>query len=148
MPRPRALPALLSLTALLAGCAPTSGSSDSAGDFRGDQRAVATIVEDLESAASKGDQDRICRTLLAPELVQRLSSPARGCPASVERALKNSDTFSLDVQTVRISGDTARARVKVENGDRDRFATIELTRPRPSAGWQIARLPLTRTAAR
>jgi len=148
MPRPRAVLALLPLAALLAGCAPTSGSSDSAGNFRGDKRAVATVVEDLESAASKGDQDRICRTLLAPDLVRRLSSPSRGCPASVDHALKNSDTFALVVQSVQISGDTATARVKVENGKQDRFATIGLTRPRPSAGWQIARLPLTQTAAR
>jgi hypothetical protein len=146
--RPLAALALLALPATLAACAASSGSTASADAARGDQRAAATAVEDLESAASKGDQDRICRTLLAPALVRRLSSAGRGCPATVDVAIKNSDTFELDVQAVRITGDKATARVKIETGDRDRVATIGLARPRASAGWQIAELPLSQPAGR
>jgi hypothetical protein len=145
-PRPAALP-LLALAALLAACAPSSGSKNSAGDFRGDQRAVATTVEDLESAAKDGDENRICRDLLAPALVRRLASGQGGCPAAVDTAIKNADTFAIDVQYVRITGNTATARVKLEVGDRDRASTIGLTRPRPSAGWRIDRLEASRPAA-
>jgi hypothetical protein len=137
-PRPAALP-LLAIAALLAACAPSSGSKNSAGDFRGDQRAVATTVEDLESAASDGDENRICRELLAPALVRRLSAQG-GCAAAVDKAIKNADTFALDVQSVRIAGDRATARVKSDTGDRDRFGTIGLTRIRASAGWRIETL--------
>jgi hypothetical protein len=146
--RPLAALALLVLALLLAACAPSSGSSDSSGDFRGDQRAAATTVEDLESAAAKGDQDKICRDLLAPALVARLSSPQRGCPAAVDNALKNADVVALDVQSVRIAGNRATARVKFENGKSDRFATIGLTRPRASAGWRIDRLAPSSPASR
>jgi hypothetical protein len=140
MPRPRP-PALvlLALAALVTACAPSSGSKDSAEDFRGDQRAVATTVEDLESAASDGNENRICRDLLAPALVRRLAARG-GCPAAVDTAIKNTDTFALDVQSVRIAGNRATARVKSETGDRDRTATIGLTRIRPSAGWRIETL--------
>jgi len=139
--------ALLALAVLLPACASGSGSSNSAEDFRGDQRAVATIVEDLEDAASNGNQDEICRDLLAPALVRRLSSAHGGCPAAVDTAIKNADTFAIDVQSVRITGNTATARVKLEVGDRDRTSTIGLTRPRPSAGWRIDRLEPSRRAA-
>jgi hypothetical protein len=140
MPRPRPAALLaLALAALLTACAPSSGSSDSAGDFRGDQRAAATTVEDLESAASDGDENRICRDLLAPALVRQLSAQ-QGCAAAVDIAIKNADTFALDVQSVRIAGNRATARVKFETGDRDRFGTVGLMRIRASAGWRIERL--------
>jgi hypothetical protein len=145
--RPLAILAVLALAALSAACAPSSGSKNTASDFRGDQRAVATTVEDLESAASKGDQDRICRDLLAPALVQRLSSPSRGCPATVDIALKNTDTFALQVTAVRITGNRATARVKLETGARDRVATIGLTRAGATAGWRIAQLQPSQSAA-
>ena len=122
-----ALLALLVLALLLSGCASGSGSSDSAGVVRGDQRAVATIV--------------------APALVRRLASAQGGCPAAGDTANKNADTFAIDVQSVRITGNTATARVKLEVGDRDRASTIGLTRPRPSAGWRIDRLEPSRPAA-
>ena len=122
MPRRRpAVLVLLALAVLLPGCASGSGSSDTAEDFQGDQRAVA--------------------------IVRRLASAQGGCPAAVDTAIKNTDTFAMDVQSVRITGNTATARVKLEVGDRDRASTIGLTRPRPSAGWRIDRLEASRPAA-
>jgi hypothetical protein len=140
MPRrhPAALVVLV-LATLLAGCASGAGSNDSAEDFRGDQRAVATTVEDLESAAKDGDENRICRDLLAAALARRLAAQG-GCAAAVDKAIKNSDNFLLDVESVRIAGNRATARVKTETGDRDRFGTLTLTRIRPSAGWRVEQL--------
>ena len=138
MPRPLlAALAVLALAGLPAACAPSSGNS--AGDFRGDQRAVATTVEDLESAASDGDENRICRDLLAPGLVRVLGAQG-GCAAAVDKAIKNADTFAVDVQSVRVAGNRAIARVKFETGKRDRFGTVGLTRVRPNADWRIERL--------
>jgi hypothetical protein len=140
MPRPRpAALVLLALAALLTACTPSSGSGNSASDFRGEQRAVATTVEDLEEAASDGDENRICRDLLAPGLARQLSAHG-GCAAAVDNAIKNADTFSMDVESVRIAGNRATVRVKFDTGDRDRTGAIGLTRVRPSAGWRIDRL--------
>jgi hypothetical protein len=143
-PRPLVALAVALLAALPAACAPSSGSSDSAGDFRGDQRAVATVVEDLEEAASDGDQAKICKDLLAPALADKLSAAGGGCADAVDNAIKNADTFAMDVQAVRVSGDRATARVKFETGDRDRTGTVGLSRPNATAGWRIAALPASR----
>jgi hypothetical protein len=145
MPR-RLLTALVlaALAAVPAACAPSSGSDDSSGDFRGDQRAVATTVEDLEQAASDNDEDKICRDLLAPELVRRLAAAGNGCPAAVDAAIQNADSIGIDVKSVRINGNRATAQVVLDIGDDDRTETITLIRARPSAGWRIAELPAAR----
>ena len=59
------LPLAAIVAVAVAGCASQSTSNDSSGKFRGEQRLVANTIEDFESAASKGDQDQICRELLA-----------------------------------------------------------------------------------
>ena len=65
----------------VAGCASQTTSNDSSGKFRGEQRLVANTIEDFESAASKGDQDQICRDLLARPLAVRWAG--RRTPTSV-----------------------------------------------------------------
>jgi putative lumazine-binding protein len=135
MPR-RALFALLAVLAV-AGCAPQSSSTnDSAGDFRGAQRQAAQAIEDLESAASDGDQAKICRDLLSRALAGRLASSGRSCPATVDEALKDTDSFDITVESVRVNGERATARVKLETGDDDRRATISLVRE--GNRWRIA----------
>ena len=69
----------------VAGCTTQTTSDDSSGKFRGDQRLVANTIEDFESAASKGDQDQICRELLAKPLdrhVRRARRHVRGTPST------------------------------------------------------------------
>ena len=135
----RALIGLLAVLALVAGCAPQSSTtSDSAGDFRGAQRQAAQTIEDLESAASDGNQAKICRDLLSRALAGRLASGGRACPATVDAALKDTDSFGLTVESVRVNGDRATARVKLETGTNDRRATISLVRE--GGRWRIAGL--------
>ncbi len=130
----------LALTAALAGCgASSSTSEDSSGDFQGQQRLVANAVEDLEAAAGDGDEAKLCRELLASELVQRLASAADGdCGRAVTRALDNTDAVGLTVRSVRIDGQRATATVTQETGDRDRRTTIGLVKQR--GGWKVAAL--------
>ena len=64
-----ALPLAAIVAVAVGGCAAQTTSDDSSGKFRGEQRLVANTVEDFESAASKGDQDQICRELLAKALI-------------------------------------------------------------------------------
>ena len=129
----------LALATMAAGCTTSRSNNDSAGDFKGAQAQVASTVEDLESAASKGDEAEICGRLLAAGLVDRLSSSGRDCSTTVHDALENTDSSDLTVESVRIAGPTAIARVKADTGDRDRVVTIGLTRER--GRWKIARLP-------
>ena len=135
----RFAPFAVALAALAAGCQPSSKTqSDSAGKFRGDQRLVAQTVEDLQSAASDSDETKICGELLSRALAARLAGGGRGCTATVEQAVKDADSVDLTVESVRVSGDRATARVKLETGKTDRRATLQHVRE--SRRWRIAGL--------
>ena len=133
----RTLLALGAIAAVaVAGCASQTTSSDSSGKFRGEQRLVANTIEDFESAASKGDQDQICRDLLARPLVVRYTEHGGTCEAAVDGALKDTDSFGLTVESVRITGTNATARVKADRGKNDVLRTINLVKEGP--GWRIS----------
>jgi hypothetical protein len=121
---------------LAAGCATSSSSKSPSADFRGEQRLVATTVEDLQSAASDGDEDKICRELLARSVVVRLARGGRTCQQTVHDALKDADSTDLTVRSVRITGTRASARVKEERGKADRISTVRLVKE--GGRWRIA----------
>jgi hypothetical protein len=129
------LPAAIVAVAL-AGCAAQSSSNDSTGKFRGDQRLVANTVEDFQSAASKGDQVKICRDLLAKSLVDQYAQHGGTCDKAVDGALKDTDTFGLTVESVAISGQQATARVTADRGKKDVQRTLTLVKQGP--GWRIS----------
>ena len=120
----------------VAGCAGQTTTNDSSGKFRGEQRLVANTIEDFESAASKGDQDQICRDLLARSLVVRYTEHGGTCEAAVDGALKDTDSFGLTVESVRVTGTDATARVKADRGKNDVLRTINLVKEGP--GWRIS----------
>ena len=133
----RTLLALAAIAAVgVAGCAAQTTSNDSSGKFRGEQRLVANTIEDFESAASKGDQDQICRDLLAKRLVATYAQHGGTCEHAVDGALKDTDSFGLTVESVRVDGTQATARVKADRGKKDVFRTINLVKEGP--GWRIS----------
>ena len=128
----RLLVVLALLAAVLAGC---GASNDSAGDFSGAEQDVARTVEDLEEAAQEDEPRRICEALLAKALLTEIGSD---CEGKIQKALDQTDTFALTVESVRVSGTTARARV--ETGvDEEQIEVIELVRE--GDAWKIAGLP-------
>jgi hypothetical protein len=137
MPRASAILAAAVAAAVLGGCAQASSSKDSTANFTGEQRLVANTVEDLQSAGAKGDQGTICRQLLARDLVQSI---ARGgtCERRVDAALKDTDTYDLTVQSVALAGTKATARVKTENGAKDKTATLGLLKE--AGRWKVSDL--------
>jgi hypothetical protein len=120
----------------VAGCSTQSTSDDSSGNFRGDQRLVANTIEDFQSAASKGDQDQICRELLAKPLIATYAERGGTCEHAVDGALKDTDSFGLTVESVQITGTQATARVKADRGKKDVLRTINLVKEGP--GWRIS----------
>jgi hypothetical protein len=122
--------------ALLAGCTGSSSNDDDTSKFRGDQRLVANTVEDFETAASKGDQDKICRDLLAKALVQQYAQRGGTCEKVVDGALKDTDSFNLTVEKVTISGQQATASVKADRGKKDVMQSLTLVKQ--GAGWRIS----------
>ena len=134
---PTAFLAAALAAAALAGCAPQQAStSDKVSQFRGDQRAAAQAVEDLESAAQDGDEAKLCTQVLAKALADRLAAAGHGCAAAVNAAIKDTDSIDMTVESVRVDGDRATARVKFETGKKDRRGTVALTRE--GGRWRVA----------
>jgi hypothetical protein len=133
----RPLPLLALVVALaLAGCTTQSTTKDSSGKFRGEQRLAANTVEDFESAASKGDQDKICRDLLARALVAQYAQRGGTCEKVVDGALKDTDSFGLTVEQVSIAGTRAAVRVKADRGKKDILQSMTLVKQ--GQAWRIS----------
>jgi ethanolamine utilization protein EutQ (cupin superfamily) len=120
----------------IAGCTTQTTSEDSSGKFTGDQRLVANTIEDFESAASKGDQDQICRELLAKQLIADFAEQGGTCAKAVDGALKDTDSFGMTVESVSIADGKATARVKADRGKNDVMQTMTLVKEGP--GWRIS----------
>jgi hypothetical protein len=127
--------ALLLAAAAATGCGAGTTSEDTSDRFQGQERLVANTVENLQSAADDGENAEICRDLLSRAFAARMAEAAAGCPAAVDAALEDADSNELDVRSVRIAGDRATARMRLETGDRDRF--VNMTLVRQGNGWRI-----------
>ena len=137
-----ALSTALVVALALAGCGGGGTSNDdSSEDFTGEKQAVASIVEDLQSAAEDSDEQEIC-DLLTGELRDAVTkgSGAASCRAGLEKALKDTDQSDLTVKSIAIDGDEATAVVRAKlSDDGSRDETIELRKL--GAAWRIATLP-------
>ena len=135
----RALPVIALLVCLpLAGCTQAgTKNSDSTKDFTGDQKAVASTVEDLQTAAKDRKGTTICGDLITAELRDKIS--ASDCPKVMKDAVRDTDEVDLQVKTVKVTGDTAVASVKEKTGGNDRIRTIELQKV--AGRWRISALP-------
>jgi hypothetical protein len=104
---------LLALLGLLAvaGCGAQAEPS-SVEKFRGEERAVAQTIEDLQEAGESRKPDDICSEILARSLVRRLEAAGADCVDEMEKAIDDADDYDLDVQHVTISGSTATAEVR------------------------------------
>jgi hypothetical protein len=138
MAAPTRFVALLAvLPVALSACGQTE--KNSAGDFQGDQKAVAQTVEDLQDASRKRDEGKICTQLLAPALVSKIKTASNTtCETVLGDALRDVDSFELQVKKVTINGDTATAVVTSDTGKKDRTDTLELQKV--GGAWKIATL--------
>ena len=121
--------AILAAAALLSGCA--AATKDSAEDFKGEQKAVAQTVEDLQKAGTDGDEAKICDDLLAAPVVARLKAQKcakNDCASALADSLDDADSFEMTVKSVTINGRTATAVVKSEAGKKDRTDTLSLVK--------------------
>jgi len=121
MLRRSASPVLL-LALALAGC---GAAGSSAGDFEGEERRVAQVVEDLQSAAEGRDGEEICSRLLASRFADSLAAAGRTCDQEVTKALGDAESASLEVEAVRVTGNEAVAQVKDAD---DRVTRLPLVR--------------------
>ena len=127
--------ALCSIALAAAGC---GGAASSADDFDGEQKAIAEVVEDLQTAGAEDQPKRICDEILAADLKRQ----AGDCPKTIDEALKDTDFYELEVTKIEpanISASTREATATVEAGsDGDQVEKITLVRE--GRAWKISAL--------
>jgi hypothetical protein len=125
----------LVLAALAAGC---GASASSAGDFEGEERRVADVVEKLQSAGETGDAAEICDEVLASDLREEMRAAGANCEQELDKAIQDADDFELEVEDVTVSGDTATAKVRGRDGGEERVRNFEFVRE--GSGWRATSL--------
>ncbi len=118
-----ALPLLLA--ALASGC---GGAASSAGDFEGEEKQVADVVEKLQSAGEAGDAKAICDEVLAKALRDEIAEAGSDCEEELDKAIKDADDFDLEVEDVTVTGARATARVRGRGEDAERVQELEFIR--------------------
>jgi hypothetical protein len=130
----RSLAALCLLALAVAGCG--TAPRDSAQDFKGEQRAVAAVVERLEAAARDDKPDVVCTQLLSSKLLAALRAQGTNCRTGVGESFRDADSFDITVKDVVIRGTHATATVRYRRGSEDQTATLELDRE--GRTWKIS----------
>jgi hypothetical protein len=125
----------LVLAALAAGCA---GGASSASDFQGEEKKVADKVEKLETAGKAGDAKVICTEVLAKSVSDQIASAGSSCEEELDKAIKDADDFSLDVEDVTIDGENATAKVKGKEDGKDQVRTFQFERD--GSDWRATNL--------
>jgi hypothetical protein len=135
----RPLAAILALVSSLALAACGAAGSSSKTDFKGTQGEVASVVEDLQTAAGDDNAPEICSNLLAPALLAALRSRSVDCVDAVDSALDAVDSTELEALAVTVSGTTATARVR-SGSDGDGASTHTMRFVREGRNWKITAL--------
>ena len=123
----RRLHALVTVAAAglaLAGCSATPPSS--AGDFKGAQKDVAQVVDDMQKAGRTGKPDTLCNDIFTADLANRFKAGNETCVDEVEKAMRDVNDYDIKVTDITITGDTATA--KVEQTREKRAGTIGFQR--------------------
>ena len=128
MRRPLLLTVLIAAT--LAGCTPTTQNT-SAGDFKGAERDVAQVIDDLKGSR---DPEEICSRIFTDAYAKSLEADGRDCVDEVQATMRDVADTDMDVTDVTVEGSSARAEVE-QSG---KSATFELERG--DDGWQISSL--------
>lgn len=132
----RVLFTLCLVSVMLAGCG--AAPRDSAKDFNGNEKVVASVVEDLEQAGRDDDPTLVCTKLLSTKLLSALEQQGTNCKTGVKEAFKDADSFDLTVDDVSISSAAASAKVKYRSLSKDKTATLQFDRE--GAAWKISSL--------
>jgi hypothetical protein len=132
--------------ALLLLCAPllalgvsACASSTSVSSFKGEERAVAQTVANLQSYGTAGEAQKICSDLLSSTVIARLRSATGGCKQALKNQLSQVDTPETTVEKVKLTGPTgATAEVKSTYAGKAKLTTVTLVKE--GKAWKISKL--------
>jgi hypothetical protein len=119
----------------LAAC----GSSVSTSAFKGEQHEVAQTISDFQTAATTGEEKKLCGELFAAALVARLGG-AKGCEKAIKNQLAEIDNLQVSVQSVRVSAGNTGATANVGSVYEGKTRAGKLSLVKEGKHWKIAGL--------
>jgi hypothetical protein len=124
--------AALGAVTALAGCGGTTEGPNAKNFSGGDQKKLAQVVDDLQSAARSGDTAKICKDIFIPRLSAEIAKLAKTtCRAKVGQELPHNETISL--RQVAVTGATAVGTVTEQTGKITRLTFVK-----QSGQWKIS----------
>jgi Zn-dependent alcohol dehydrogenase len=138
--QPKNLPRRLTLLcapALVFGVTACGTATVSTSAFKGEQRAVAETISNLQSNATAGEEKKICANDLSRAVVARLAG-TKGCEAAIKNQLAEVDSLAVSVKAIQIAGTTASVRVKSIAGGKSKLDTLTLVKE--GKAWKISKL--------
>jgi hypothetical protein len=126
---------LATLALALGGCGAASTSSSSS-KFKGEQAAVAKVVDQLSSAGRSKDAAKICSDILSPSLVAQIKADGADCQAEMKKTIEDADDYDLEVLSVSVNDHQAQA--KVRQGKNGQVATFSFDKE--NGGWRATSL--------
>lgn len=124
----------LALVLALAGC----GAQQDTADFEGEKKAVADVVEELQTAAKARKAEDICSDVFSRALAESFKAPGNDCVRELDKAVRDADDFELEVRAVTVTGSTAQARVEGRVGSGTGLKVLGLTRE--GSEWRVSDL--------
>jgi hypothetical protein len=121
--------------AVLTACAGTT----SGGSFKGVEHEAAQPISSLQSAATAGEEKKICTDVLAAGVVASLKG-VKGCEAAIKARLAETDSMELTTETVSVAktGTSATAKVNSVYAGKKRIQTVSLVKE--GGKWKISGL--------
>ncbi len=116
----------------LGACASTTSTSG----FKGEQHAVAQTISNLQSHSSSLEHKKICSEDLSSAVVKRLDEAPGGCEKALETQLKEIDSFTVTVESVKVDGTTATAQVKSIHEGKNSIYTVTLIKE--GGKWKVS----------
>jgi hypothetical protein len=127
--RVRLLAPVLAL-ALLAGCGDTGPTPE---------QQVRTTVSDFGHATAAKDYKTLCDRILAPKLIEDVTSVGLPCEAALKKGLDNVKDPRLTIGRVQIDGDQASAEIRSSaSGQEPSKDTLKLVKI--NGTWKISSL--------
>jgi hypothetical protein len=116
----------------LAGCTATPPSS--AKNFKGAEKDVAQVVDDMQKAGRTGKPDKLCNDIFTADLANRFKAGNATCVDEVEKAMRDVNDYDIKVTDITVTGNSATA--KVEQGKEKRTGTLGFQRI--GNGWRVS----------
>ncbi len=114
------------------------GSTVSTSGLKGEAKAVAQRIADLQTDVTAASEQKVCNQDFARAVSARLNSGGDTCQAAVKRQIGSIDDYEMTVEKVVVKGATATAVVKSTWSGRAGLATLRLVKE--GGSWRIAAL--------